>query len=235
MKTVIKGNNAYLVDEQIVKATPLYDFVDKLSIEVAPSIKISPALPKGTLIYKRTVSDRNRQQETILIELTPRVWQMQFTEHYRFNPKTDKWDCIEEQQTQIFQVAAPYLYFLFSFTAGVFNVDEVRVYARTERAKSLDDKLFKTLWPNTNGTRMCFGRTVIPIDKRWPLLMRVNEAIHAIMDSEFNNHNLDWCPIPDDIKTVHEWQTRTIADPNFILSCQLKPTGQSILQAFEGC
>ena len=161
---------------------------------------------------------------------------MQFTKH--FKRVEGRWIGIseEDQTTEIYQVAGPYLYFPLQFKEGILSTGDMRLYSRTSRATSLDDRLDIAPWPNTQDAKLCLGDLARTLrqNAQAPLAERISHVVYGLMGTEFNNHNPDWCPVPGDVLTIDEWVRRTEEDSEFVLNCSFQSANCTIGDVLGG-
>ncbi len=234
-RIVIKGSKVYVVEETIDREIKADDFIEALRRTRFGTTRETPLLSPYTIAYKASVQ-HTHQYESVVIELPPRVWQLQFTKH--FDMVNGQWVGISEEDrtTEIYQVAGPYLYFPLRFTNGEVSTSGMRLYSRASKATTLDDRLDIAPWPNTQNAVLCLDQTVdlLRQNAKAPLAERINHIVYGLMGTEFNNHNPEWCPVPGDVLTIDEWARRTEEDPDFVLNCSFQSARCTIQQVLDG-
>ena len=233
-KVVVKGDKVYIVGEETLRETLIPDFVDELGVAVADPIARTPVLSPHTIYYCGRTK-RSGHHERVLVEIPPKVWQIQFTEHYA--RESGRWVDTGTRNIEIYEVAGPYLYFPLHFVKGTLHFACLRLFSRTERVRSLDDKLDIAPWPNTQDGQLCLADTAALISQHegLSLAQRIDHVIYALMGTEFNNHNPDWCPVPGDVLTITEWAARTAENPGFVLDCKFQDAGITVKDTMESC
>ncbi|MEK7250400.1 MAG: hypothetical protein AAB209_08270 [Bacteroidota bacterium] len=223
------------MDQQVIRETPLKDFVRQLVLLSDKTIFDDP-LPDGV----RFVRKRGERATLVVIEVRPQYRMVKWIDDISptpYGPGT---------MYQKVRLAFPYIVLFVLFVEGELSGYQ-QAYYRTEPITSQNDGL---LYPNLRNCTdyrgmkccLCLGHGDHESVARLPWDQKINRVVEYLWSRGFNKssetHNQTpyWTMMHDvdrRISSIEAWQKASVEDPSFPLKVKWKSAGVTVKQVAD--